>query len=166
MKRIDLEALDRLSSTARELPRRRKNLNLHAELGDPVQRLCNALEPGTYVRPHRHHGEGRWELFVALRGAAAVLGFDDRGRVCERIEIAAGGPVFGVEIPEATWHGLAALVPGTVLFEVKRGPYLALTDKDFARWAPEEGAPATAGWVRWFEQAQIGESPPRPDAAP
>lgn len=166
MKRIDRRDLDRLSAAAREAPRRRKNLNLHAELEDPVQRLCNALEPGTYVRPHRHTGADRWELFVALRGAAAILGFDDTGCIIERVELAAGGPVFGAEIAEASWHSLAALVPGTVLFEIKRGPYTALTDKDFAAWAPSEGAREAAAWADWFARARIGDRPPPEPGTP
>ena len=43
--------LDALSAEAIRLPRRRKNLNVHPVLEDPVQRLFNALEPGTYARP-------------------------------------------------------------------------------------------------------------------
>ena len=42
------------------------------------------MQPGTYVRPHRHSTPPRWELFVVLRGALALLVFDDSGRVEER----------------------------------------------------------------------------------
>lgn len=164
MQQIGSERLDRLSRDARESARQRRNLNLHPDLGDPVQRLCNAMEPGTYVRPHRHAGPDRWELFVVLRGAAAILRFDPDGRVSERVEIAADGPVYGAEIPAGAWHSLAALAPGSVLFEIKPGPYTALTDKDFAAWAPPEGAAGTAEWVRWFEKAEPGDRPP-PDIA-
>jgi cupin fold WbuC family metalloprotein len=161
MRRIDTARLERLSARAAASPRLRINDNLHPALEDPVQRLCNAMEPGTYVRPHRHLEPGKWELFVVLSGAAAVLEFDDSGLVTQRTELRGGGPVLAVEIAEATWHTIVALEPGTVLFEVKRGPYLPLSDKDFAPWAPAEGEPQVPRFLHWLLQAAPGGRPPR-----
>ncbi len=148
----------RLQEKAVNSPRRRTNLNLHQTLEDPVQRFLNAIEPGSYVRPHRHHSPLRWELFTALTGRAVVLLFDDDGTVLERTEIGAGGPVHAVEIPAGAWHTIAALEPGTVLFEFKQGPYAAVTDKDFASWAPAEGDADCTTLERWFREARIGNS--------
>jgi cupin fold WbuC family metalloprotein len=160
MKCIDAAALARLSAEAATNARRRKNLNLHASHDDPVQRMCNAFEPGTYVPPHRHPGRDPFELFVVLAGAAAVLRFDDRGQVLERVELKAGGPNHLVELPATDWHTVVSLVSGTVLFEVKAGPYLPVSDKDFAPWAPREGEPACAEFEAWYRTAQPGARPP------
>ncbi len=103
IKRVDSADLEKLVAQAAASPRRRKNLNLHESLDDPIQRLLNDFEPGTYVRPHRH--PDKWELFVLLQGAAAVFTFDDSGRLRD-----AGGARI-VEIPQATWHTLVALSP-------------------------------------------------------
>jgi cupin fold WbuC family metalloprotein len=157
VKRVDRDTLNRLSTEAAALPRRRKNLNLHADLADPVQRLCNAFEPGTYVRPHRHTAGGVWELFVVLTGAALVLTFDDDGKVTDRAELRAGGPLLCVEIPEAAWHTVVSLAPGTALFEVKRGPYSPAPPQDFAAWAPAEGDARCAEYESWFRGARIGD---------
>jgi len=135
------------------------NLNVHPELADPVQRLFNALEPGSYVRPHRH-APGRWELFLILRGRAVVLELEDGGRVAARCELGPGGPCLAVELEGGVWHTVAALEPGTLLFEVKPGPYTPLDDKDFAPWAPPEGEPAAAALEEWFRRARPGEPPP------
>jgi hypothetical protein len=51
MKTITPRDLAMLSTEARGSVRQRKNLNLHVTLVDPVQRLLNAFEPGSYVRP-------------------------------------------------------------------------------------------------------------------
>lgn len=161
MKVLDADALHRLSARAAALPRQRANLNLHPSLDDPVQRLCNALEPGTYVRPHRHPQPDRWELFAILTGAAAVLQLDASGRVLTRVELRAGGPGLVVEIPAGAWHTLVALAPGTVLFELKPGPYTPLADKDFAAWAPPESGAGAAELVAWFAGARPGEAPPQ-----
>jgi cupin fold WbuC family metalloprotein len=160
VKRIDRDTLKRLSAEAAAAPRRRKNLNLHATAADPIQRMCNAFEPGTYVRPHRHTAGGVWELFVVLSGVAAVLTFDDNGRVTDRAELDANGQLRCVEIPDGTWHAVASLAPGTVLFEVKRGPFVPTPAQDFAAWAPAEGDTRCAAFESWFCRADVGESVP------
>jgi cupin fold WbuC family metalloprotein len=160
LKAITDARLKELSGAAAALPRRRKNLNLHPLLDDPIQRLFNAMEPGTYVRPHRHDRPEGWELMLAVRGAFAILAFDDAGQVLERVELRAEGGVAAVEIPARTWHALVVMAPGTVMFEVKPGPYSPVDDKDFALWAPPEGAAGTERLVAWYESAQPGERPP------
>ncbi len=148
----DRELVD-LARRAAGTPRGRANLNLHPELSDPVQRFFNALSPGSYVRPHRH-GRGRWETFVAIRGRAVMLTFDDGGVVLERAELAPAGPVVAAEVAGGLWHTVAAFEEGTVLLELKPGPYHPIADKDFAAWAPAEGDPdAAAALARWLAAA-------------
>lgn len=162
MTRIDSAGLAELSATARGRDRLRANRNLHDDLAEPVQRMLNAFEPGTYVRPHRHADPPTWELFLALEGTAACLTFDDAGTVTERCGIGPGGPVRGLEIPAGAWHTLVALAPGTVLFELKEGPYRPLGDKDFAAWAPAEGTVEAAALEDWLRTAAAGERWPGP----
>jgi cupin fold WbuC family metalloprotein len=158
--------LDALSAEAAHLSRRRKNLNVHPVLADPIQRLFNALEPGTYARPHRHARDGVWELMVVVRGAFAVLRFDDEGRVLARADLRAGDGDCAVEIPAHAWHSVVSLVPGTIMFEIKPGPYSPIEERDFAAWAPPEGDSLAPGWVRWFETAKSGDPAPAPSDLP
>ncbi len=162
MKRIDTKLLDDLTASAAASPRKRAHHNLHAALTDPVQRLCVAIEPGTYVRPHRHADPLTWEVFLMLRGSVAFLSFDDSGRVIERIILAAGGPDHAVEIPAGTWHAIASLEPGSIFFEVKQGPYKAPLTENSAAWAPAEGDPECVRFEAWFRTAQIGDMHPVP----
>lgn len=150
-----------LIASAASSPRLRANENIHASLDDPVQRFVNAMEPGTYVRPHRHRQEGRWELFVIISGAAAVLSFDEDGNVTERVEMNPESGAVAVEVPPGWWHAVVSLAPGTLLFEVKLGPYVQPTDKDFADWAPAEGRFDSERFERWYREAQPGDGPPR-----
>ena len=154
---IDTDMLTGLSETAKSLPRLRKNHNVHTDLNDPVQRLFNAMEPGTYVRPHRHQGGNRWEFFQIVSGRAAVLTFNEQGVLLEKVELNCRGPRVAVEIPGNTWHTIVSLECGTVLFEIKQGPYQAVTDKDFAAWAPLEGEPGASRLVSWFAEADAGD---------
>ena len=153
--------LEELTDQAIKRPRLRKNYNLHPQLNDPVQRLLNAMEPGTYVQPHRHPQDDKWELFVIIQGKAIVVMFDDDGRITQRIDLNSNGPIFAVEIPTNTWHSVASLKTGTVLFEVKRGPYDQRYAKEFATWAPVEGDSSCMNYVEWFKQGDFGSPSPR-----
>lgn len=157
LKFYDAATLDALSAEAARAPRLRKNLNVHPVLEDPIQRLFNAMEPGTYTRPHRHARDCGWELMLVARGAFAVLFFDAEGRVLSRVELRASDGDGAVEVPAHAWHCAVSLKPGTIMFEIKPGPYSALEDKDFAAWAPPEGDARAPAWVRWFETAQRGD---------
>lgn len=146
-----------LSEEAARSSRLRKNLNVHPVLDDPVQRLFNAMEPGTYARPHRHFRPDGWELMVVVRGAFSVLHLDDHGRVAERIDLRADGGDCAVEIPAGVWHTVVSRASGTVMFEVKPGPYSPVTDKDFAGWAPAEGSAEAPAMLCRLESAQPGD---------
>jgi len=160
MKHITKQVLDGLSAEAVQSPRKRAHHNLHAMLTDPVQRLCVAIEPGTYVRPHRHADPLTWEVFLMLRGSAVFLSFDDSGRVTEQLVLAVGGPVHAVEIPAGAWHTIASLEAGSVFFEMKLGPYKAPLATNSAAWAPAEGDTECVRFEAWYRTAQVGDKPP------
>lgn len=139
--------LDALSGRAGASARRRQNFNFHAELTHPAQRLLNAVEPDSYIRPHRHRDPLRDETFVVLRGAFGLVLFDDMGNVTQSVAISAGGECIGAHVPGNTFHTLISLAPGSIFFEAKAGPYEALTDKDFGSWSPPEGDSRVAGYL-------------------
>ena len=150
---LDEPLIDALVAEARAAPRRRKNLNLHPRLEDPIQRFLNAGEPGSYVRPHRHRPD-RWELVTVLRGQIDALLFDAAGAVLARHALAPAG---GIEIPGGTWHGFVFAASGAVALEIKPGPYDAALDKEFAAWAPAEGDAGAARCAAWLARARAGE---------
>ena len=149
--------IEGLCSQATRASRQRINFNLHESATDPVQRFLNVMQPGTYVRPHRHDGPAKWELTVLLSGRMAMLILEADGTVRERIELDAAGPERGLELPPRAWHTSAVLAPNTVLLEIKPGPYDPLTDKDFATWAPAEGQTECTAFERKFRTAQPGD---------
>ncbi|WP_455205949.1 WbuC family cupin fold metalloprotein [Kaarinaea lacus] len=155
---ITSELISNLSAKAESLPRRRANYNVHEQLEDVVQRLYNAMEPNTYVRPHRHEGEQRWEFFQIISGSAKILIFDDQSTVLQNVQLSNFGPNIAIEIESNAWHTVVPLEPQTVLFEIKKGPYTPVTDKNFASWAPAEGADACTAFTSWFLQAEEGDN--------
>lgn len=154
LQRLDQALFDRMAAAAAASPRLRRNHNLHAE-HDLVQRFLNVLQPGTYVRPHRHRrpqpGTG-FECFVVLQGALGLLVLDGDGRIMQRERLASQGPVRGIELAEDQFHTLVALEPDTVMFELKQGPYVPASDKDFLAAFPAEGSPEAAAQERRWRQ--------------
>jgi cupin fold WbuC family metalloprotein len=154
---IDRTLLDHASRQAADSPRRRRNINFHIADGDACHRLLNAIEPGSYVPPHRHLDPAKDETFVVLRGAFGLVTFADDGTIATTAELRAGGPVLGATVQHGTFHTLLALEAGSVFLEAKAGPYLPLTGAERAPWAPAEGDAGVtaylAGLARMFRQA-------------
>ncbi len=50
---IHSDLLDQVVKEARASERRRMNFNFH-QLEDPANRMLNAIELESYIRPHRH----------------------------------------------------------------------------------------------------------------
>lgn len=144
MKSFDQEYLNDLILAAKSNLRQRQHINIHQSYQEPCQRLFNAIEPASYIRPHRHISDNKEELLVAVRGSLAVLNFDDNGTMVSTVLIGTekyeGNYSIGVEVPPCTWHTVVALEKGSVLLEVKAGPFNPDMPKDFAPWAPAEGS--------------------------
>lgn len=138
-------------AAARQSERRRMILPFHKHHDEPLHRMFNAMQPGTYVQPHRHASSGKNEAFVVLRGAIEFLVFDDDGRIALARMLRAGGPDFGIDLAPTRFHSFLVRAADTLVYEVKNGPYTAMDDKDFAPWAPREGDEACARYVSALE---------------
>jgi cupin fold WbuC family metalloprotein len=136
--------LNELTTQAQCSPRKRQHRNIHDNYSDPCQRLFNAIELDSYIRPHRHVSDPRDELLIAIRGLMALVTFDEMGKVTGVLHFGADvsslGLAVGVEVPAGTWHTVIALEPGCVLLEVKAGPFDPSQPKVLAPWAPDEGS--------------------------
>lgn len=151
MKVFSADYLNELTAQAQSSPRKRQHSNIHESYADPCQRLFNAVEPGSYIRPHRHATDSRDELLIAIRGLMVLVTFDEQGMVTGVVRFGADrnseGFAVGAEVPANTWHTVIALEPGCVLLEVKAGPFDPNQPKDLATWAPDEGAPAALPYM-------------------
>jgi len=163
IKRLDQELLDTVAQQARSSSRLRQNYNFHNP-AEKVQRFLNVLQPGTYVRPHRHRRSPEvngFEFFLVLQGELGMLILDAEGRVIRQEWISAQGPIRGIELAEGTYHTLVALAPDTILLELKEGPYDPSTDKEFLKTFPEEATPAAQQMVvSWQDHFKAVSQPP------
>ncbi len=125
---LDKELYDCLTLAASQNERLRMNFNLHATLDDAVQRLLNALEPGTVLPIHRHKHTD--ETYFVLRGALNLQVYNNDKELIEKVELSAQTEKYGAVIPAGAWHTVEVLEKGTIIFEVKQGPYAPLDADD------------------------------------
>ena len=118
---ITKEILDELSVQAKESPRFRMAMDLRNCPEDLSQRMLNALEPGTVMPIHRHHGSS--ETVVILRGKIRWIFYDDNGNETERVTLDADGWPRMLNVEKDRWHSLECLESGTILLEAKDGAY-------------------------------------------
>jgi len=128
---IDDHLLDEVTARAMASERLRMNYNLHDSLEAKAQRLLNALEPGTALPIHRHQHTA--ETYIVLRGAIKVFFYNDERMVTNEFMINPLEGRYGIHIPAGQWHTLEVLDSGTVIFEVKDGPYAPLQPEDIIR---------------------------------
>jgi cupin fold WbuC family metalloprotein len=138
-------------AASRASARKRIIFPIHRTQPSLVQRMLNFLQPGTYVKPHIHRGEDSSESVVLLTGSLQYFIFNAEGDMIHSFKTVAGTPSAVLDMEPDVWHSFIVLEPDTVIFECKKGPYEAASDKDFASWAPNEGTPEADEWVRRME---------------
>lgn len=147
MKIITRELVARISAEARQSPRLRMNYNLHPSDESRCHRLLNAIEPGSYVRPHRHLDPEKDEAFVLLSGRLGVVIFAGDGTVAETALLSPACGNLAADIPHGAYHTVLALESGTLFYETKAGPYRRLQEDEIAAWAPEESDPQVQDYL-------------------
>ena len=127
--KITQQILDQLTEQAKASPRLRMNLDLRNGEGDTSQRMLNAIEPGSPLPIHRHQKTS--ETVVCLRGRLVWEFYDELERRCtETVELTPNGQVVALNVPAGAWHTVRALESGSVIIEMKNGPYEPLSDAD------------------------------------
>jgi len=144
MKIFSRQYFDELLITADRSYRLRAHTNLHHSHEDPCQKLFNAVKTDSYIRPHRHSLDPKEECLLAVVGLFALITFYDEGKI-DLITLFGsekhsqkGSIALGLELPASVWHTVVSLTDGSILFEVKSGPYNPNTAKEMAPWAPKE----------------------------
>ena len=144
---ITKELITELRARAAASPRLRTNHNFHSCPADNPHRFLNVMMRGTYCQPHRHVTPPKSESWILLEGSVRFFTFDDAGAVLTARDLAANSGTIGIDLAPREWHTLCVTSDCAVIFEVKPGPWDPATDKDFAAWAPREGAPEAAAYL-------------------
>jgi cupin fold WbuC family metalloprotein len=144
---LSRDLLEGAIAASQESPRRRVIQPFHRSESATLQRMFNAVQPDSYIPPHRHLDPPKAESWIVVRGALAFFTFDEQGAITECLEIRAGGEIFGVDLEPGVYHTFFALEPDTVVYETKDGPYSPAADKSFPSWAPAEGSPEASAYL-------------------
>jgi cupin fold WbuC family metalloprotein len=147
VKIITRELLDQVSAEARQNPRLRKNYNFHPSEESRCHRLLNAIEPGSYIRPHRHLDPEKDEAFILMSGRLGIVTFTDDGEVVETAMLSHAGGNLAADIPHGVYHTALSLESGTVFYETKAGPYRQLNEDEMVVWAPEDSDPQSQAFL-------------------
>ena len=107
------------------------NLDLRNSDADSSQRMLNAIEPGSVVPVHRHQKSS--ETVVVLRGRAVEEYYSSEEEVVATYELTACGPVYALNISAGQWHTIRALDSGTVILEMKDGPFVPIQECDILK---------------------------------
>lgn len=146
---VDRALIEQKIKDARKNNRKREIHNFHSFDHETLHRMLNSIQPGSYIRPHRHLDPPKDEGFVLLKGSAGFVILDAEEGLMKKefilLDLERG--TYGIDIRAGVWHTLFSLEPDTVLYEVKPGPYTPLTDKDFAPWSPSDNSPEAADFL-------------------
>ena len=135
-----------LTSEASQSSRLRSHRNIHESYTEPCQRLFNAIGVDSYIRPHRHLLDRKPEFLIAIKGKFVFIEFDTVGNIQSVMRFGTEkyaqdeDMIMGLEISSGIWHTVLAEMPGSILLEVKSGPFVPSDSKEYADWSPREGS--------------------------
>ncbi|MFA7402775.1 MAG: WbuC family cupin fold metalloprotein [Pelobacteraceae bacterium] len=147
MEVITRDLIAQVSAEATHNPRLRKNYNIHPSLESRCHRLLNAIEPGSYIRPHCHLDPEKDEAFILMSGTLGVVTFSADGEVVEKVLLSHDSGNLAADIPHGVYHTALSLESGTVFYEIKAGPYRKLNEEEIGAWAPEESDPQVRAFL-------------------
>ena len=163
MKVFSSQYFEKLLDAASQSQRLRAHANVHRSYGEHCQKLFNAIQVNSYIRPHRHSLDPKDECLIAIKGLFGFITFTEQGliepvilfgseRYSEKLSIPSG-----LELPSDTWHTVVSLVDESILFEVKSGPFDPNLAKEYALWAPKEGSKDVSQYLETLKQKCLNE---------
>jgi cupin fold WbuC family metalloprotein len=119
-----------------ESGRGRVRVNLHSSDEDGLHEMFIAINPGSYIRPHRHRGKS--EAFHLVHGAVDIIVFDEGGEIDNIVQLSAAGPgAFYYRLSEPLYHTVVVRSEILVFHEITNGPFRP-EQSDLAAFAPDE----------------------------
>ena len=153
--KVSCREIEFLKERVKAAPRGRVRLCAHTDNEDRLHEMIIVLSGQTYIRPHKHFQKS--ESFHIIEGAVDVVILDDAGKIREVIQMGAlaSGRQFYYRLSQPTYHTLLIRSELLVVHEITNGPFQQ-NDALFAPWAPEEGSPAAAQYLKQLDQSVAG----------
>jgi cupin fold WbuC family metalloprotein len=140
---IGTEDIEVLRQAVRKTPKRRVRINAHPDGDDGLHEMIIAIEPGSYIRPHKHPGKS--EAFHIIEGQVDIVVFSEEGSIDRIVSLGAkgGSHPFYYRMSTPHFHTLIIHSDLLVVHEITNGPFVP-SGTVFATFAPEEGDAANA----------------------
>lgn len=150
---ITKNLIEQKSKDAAINERLREIHNFHDGDNSTLHRMLNAIQPKSYIMPHRHLEDPKEESIIIIKGSLGCMCFNDDGTIIEdsMCYLSQESGQIGIDLRVGVWHTIFALEPDTVVFEVKSGPYKKASDKEFADWAPNYDSEKTLEYLAFLE---------------
>ncbi len=140
---IGNEDIEVLRQAVRKTPKGRARINAHPGSDDELHEMIIAIEPGSYICPHKHPGKS--ESFHIIEGQVDIVVFSEAGNIERIVSLAAKGGrhPFYYRMSTPHFHTLIIRSDLLVVHEITNGPFLP-TGTIYAAFAPEEDDSAKA----------------------
>src|SRR5579871_1167798 len=101
---IGSSELETLKAAVKASAKRRARINTHPDAGDTLHEMIIAIEPGSYIRPHKHPGKS--EAFHIGEGDVDIVVFKDDGEIDEIVRLGekGGSRPFYYRMSEPRFH--------------------------------------------------------------
>ncbi len=81
--------LETLKAAVRASAKRRARINTHPDGEDALHEMIIAIDPSSYIRPHKHPGKS--EAFHIVEGEVDIVVFKDDGQIDQVVPLGAPG---------------------------------------------------------------------------
>lgn len=136
--------INALKAAVKGSPKRRARINAHADGEDALHEMIIAIDPSSYIRPHKHPGKS--EAFHIIEGEVDIVVFTDKGEIDRVIRLGApgSGRPFYYRMSKPFFHTLIIRSEILIVHEITNGPFRrdATVFADFAPDASETGKAA------------------------
>lgn len=132
--------LDTLKAAVKASIKHRARINAHPASEDALHEMIIAIDPTSYIRPHKHPGKS--EAFHIIEGEVDIVVFGDDGAIERIVPLGppGGGRPFYYRMSAPFFHTLIIRSDILILHEITNGPFRPQATM-FADFAPDEREP-------------------------
>lgn len=145
---IRYEYLIELLRSSRDNPRGRELLEV-TNKKSKIQIIYNAIQPESYVQPHKHNYE---EFFTCIYGEMGLVTFDNEGGLKDKVLLSNVDTLL-YPVGKNVWHSIFSLKRDSLFKVISLGPYRDGLKK-FAPWAPKEELPKSREIIEYMKRLE------------
>ena len=140
---IGQRELDTLRAAVKASAKRRARINTHPDGDDALHEMIIAIDPASYIRPHKHPGKS--EAFHIIEGEVDIVVFTEAGEIDRIIPLGppGSGRAFYYRMSSAFFHTLVIRSDILIVHEITNGPFRPAATI-FADFAPDDREPEKA----------------------